>query len=385
MNQNTIVTVQDKMIFGGACLAKIDGKTIFVYGALPGETVEIAITEEKKDYAKASVTKIINPSDKRIEPRCPYYGICGGCNLQIANISYQRELKKQMFNESLCRAGLAEAEIPEISVLDGKEWGYRNRFQLHQGGLKAKNSNEIIPIKDCPVAVNEIRSFLAQNNSLTNEKRTHIFGYNDKVFVAKQAENRGKFAGTICSDENICTVNLKNQNISFDVRGFFQSNISMLEKTIEKLTYNLGGKRCADIYSGVGTFSTFLTNKFSEVYLVEHNRDAIVMAEKNLKGTNHKSYGVSGKKWAELNDSKIDFDAVVIDPPRSGMEKEVRQWLKKCGAPQIRALSCDAVTFARDAKDLVNSGYKMESLMILDYYPQTHHMETLAYFAKNTD
>ena len=144
----------------------------------------------------------------------------------------------------------------------------------------------------------------------------------------------------------------------------------------------MGGFRVADIYAGVGTFSVFLADLFKEVYLVEHNREAIVLAERNLANAKakHESYGISGAKWPEMQAASLDFDAVVIDPPRSGMEKAVRNWIISKKVPVVRALSCDPVTFARDAADLCRNGYTFESLEILDFYPQTSHIETIATF-----
>ena len=383
----------EKMLAGGDCLAKLDGKSVFVRGALPEETVKVRIKADKGDFFTAEIDEIIEPSKERIEPPCPFYGDCGGCNLQIASIDYQRKLKAQILRDSLLRAGLKSEELPEIKITGGEPFGYRNRFQLHNGGLKKKAANEIVRIDDCLVAVSEIREYL-KKGSFNTKERSHLFAANGKVMLAKDSDNKksGRFAGMRVNDENLCTVNVAGNVLQFDVHGFFQSNLEMLEKTIAKITENLQGRRVADIYAGVGTFSVFLADKFDEVYLVEHNREAIVLAERNLANARsasadknltfakHESYGISGAKWPEMQASRQDFDAVVIDPPRSGMEKPVRNWIISKKIPVVRALSCDPVTFARDAADLCRNGYSFESLEILDFYPQTSHIETIATF-----
>ena len=170
----------------------------------------------------------------------------------------------------------------------------------------------------------------------------------------------------------------------FDVQGFFQSNLGVLEKTIEILTSDLKGKNALDMYSGCGTFSVFLEDRFEHITLVEHNRDAIVFAEQNLKLKNHESYGISGAKWVKENSASIinrygDFDTVIIDPPRSGMEKDVVEFLSKNKPYDLRIMSCDPVTNARDIKTLCNSEYKVKKLFLLDFYPQTSHIESLAF------
>ena len=170
----------------------------------------------------------------------------------------------------------------------------------------------------------------------------------------------------------------------FDVQGFFQSNLQVLEKAITLAVADLSGKNALDMYSGCGTFSVFLAEKFEKVTLVEHNRAAIVFAEQNLLGKNHDSYGISGEKWVKENSASIlskigNFDAVVIDPPRSGIEKEVLNFLCTVKPPVLRVISCDPVTNARDIRCLIDAGYKLKKLYLLDFYPQTSHIESLCF------
>ena len=145
------------------------------------------------------------------------------------------------------------------------------------------------------------------------------------------------------------------------------------------------GKTVLDMYAGSGTFSVFLADFFERVVLVEHNRDALVFAEENLRGKQHESFGLSGEKWVQYSAQNTiaqygGFDAVVIDPPRSGMEKEVCKWLCRTHVPQIRSVSCNPSTHARDAAFLVRAGYKLTKLFLLDFYPHTAHIESLAFF-----
>ena len=165
------------------------------------------------------------------------------------------------------------------------------------------------------------------------------------------------------------------------MKGFFQSNISVLEKSIRAVCDGLSGNSALDMYAGCGTFSVFLADHFNDLTLVEHNRDALVFAEKNLMGIKHQSIGLSGTKWAEFNKNAY-FDAVVIDPPRSGMEKEVLNWLCTSKVPQIRSVSCDPATHSRDLAALIKSGYTLKKLYLLDFYPNTSHIESLAVLEK---
>ena len=400
MSSQTIIT--EKMTFGGNCIAKIDGKTVFIPFALPDEKLEIEITDIHRDYDNAKILSVINPSPFRTKAPCKYYGICGGCNMQHVNTEKQTELRAEMLKECFERAGI---KTPEIAVLHGNSFNYRSRFRLHDGGLEARSSNTVIPIDYCTVAEDCINEWL---NAVPFEKRPkgkcHIFGSgrlcksggNSKVIIAqeddeidgnfqfrkknkniKQAKKR--YSGTIISEENTVDLNLLGKNISFDVRGFFQSNMEMLEKTIGVICENLSGKNALDMYAGCGTFSVFLADIFENLTLVEHNRDALVFAAQNLSGKNVKISGLSGAKWA-LQNSTEPFDAAVIDPPRSGMEKDVLDYMCRTKIKDLRYLSCNPATHARDASSLVKAGYKLEKLLLLDFYPNTSHIESLGFY-----
>ena len=268
-------------------------------------------------------------------------------------------------------------------------------------------TNNIINIENCLCADKNVNNFLQNTEFSKRPKgRIHIFGSDkiisdEKIKIETNNQNdrnsgiklkgKGKikkvkenqyFSGTILSPENQITVKLNNKNITFDVRGFFQSNLTVFEKVLTLICNTLPeGNSVLDMYSGCGSISAFLADKFKHVTLVEHNRDAIVFAEQNMAGTNHKSFGLSGASWVKTCAPSLPpFDACVVDPPRSGMEKEVLEYLCNSKIPFIRSLSCDPVTHARDAEKLIKAGYKLEKLYLLDFYPHTSHIESLAIF-----
>lgn len=400
------------MLFGGDCLALAGGRKLFVSGALPGEELEVEITKSFKDYDAARIIRVIAPSPHRAEPFCPLYGVCGGCNFQHIDGGHQIELRKTLLRESF---GLEGAECPEIEVISASGRGYRSRIQLTDGGFSRRDSNEIVPLSECPVASREINSYLGSVPQDSRPRgRVHVFGDHrvslaqGKVIVAEEdggasgeirllggvspEKMRGlrlrrsrHFAGTPPSPRNRCEIILAGRRIAFDARGFFQSNLEVLEKTVPALTCGVGGKNLLDMYSGCGTLSVFMADFFDRVTLVEHNRAALVFAGENLSGREHESFGMSGERWIRLHADKVaaahgDFDAVVIDPPRSGMEPAVRQWLCGSKIPLIRSLSCNPRSHARDAAALLRSGYSLTRLCLLDFYPNTSHIESLANF-----
>ncbi|MGN0728227.1 class I SAM-dependent RNA methyltransferase [Treponema sp.] len=398
--------IAGKMIFGGDCIAENSEKKIFIPYTIPGEKVQIEIEKDFKDYSTAKNLGIIEKSRYRTEPFCPYYGKCGGCSLQHIDPEYQKILRAQILRDAFLREGIT---VPEIQVISSPDRGYRARFQLHDGGLMEKRSSEIIPISHCPCATEEVNRYLKEIPP--NERprgRVHIFGSKyitsvpdgfDKIVISKpetppvrtkgkkQKAAKPRHEGTSPDSESLCTVSLLGKSITFDAQGFFQSNLEALEKTIPLITEGLSGKNVLDTYSGAGTFSVFLADRFENTILVEHNKGAVVYAEQNLAGKKHKSFGVSGDVWVKYHAETCRkelgaFDAVVIDPPRSGMEKSVRSWLKSSDIPVIRSLSCDPATHARDIQELASAGYKLKKLFLLDFYPQTSHIESLGYLEK---
>lgn len=403
----TIIT--DKMTFGGNCLAKIGGKAVFVPFAIPGEKLEIEITQEKRDYSYAKIVNILEPSPFRVKPACPLYEKCGGCNMMHIEPEFQQKLRKEILKDCMERNGIS-VELDSIEVISGNNLNYRCRFQLNDGGFCERNSNRIIFVENCACAVPEINEWLSANGISARPKgRCHIFGAENvicadgtesgKVFVSPEEEKNStdysalkkknknirqvkkRYSGTTISEKDIVKIKILDKEISFDVKGFFQSNISVLEKSIKAICGGLAGNSVLDMYAGCGTFSVFLAEHFKDLTLVEHNRDALVFAEKNLTGIKHQSIGLSGAKWAEFNKNAY-FDAVVIDPPRSGMEKEVLSWLCNSEVPQIRSVSCDPATHSRDLAALIKAGYALKKLYLLDFYPNTSHIESLAVLEK---
>ena len=391
------------MAFGGKSLGKIDGKNIFIPYAIPGEKLEIQITEEKKDYDEAEIVKILEASPHRIEAPCRYYGKCGGCNMMHIEPEYQKELRKTILTDIFRQNGIDISEKTEI--ISGPDYNYRARFQLNEGGLSQRKSNVVIKVEECLCAEKTVNEYLKKTASKPAERpegRSHLFGscYSDEELKIASEDKKDKapkisggnknkklrlkenhyFAGTVASPENTMTVNLGNHKLTFDVRGFFQSNLFVFEKVCRLILDLLpGGKNILDMYSGCGSISAFLTEKYENVVLVEHNRDALVYAEQNLAGTKHMSYGLSGAAWVKNCVAALPpFDACTIDPPRSGMEKEVCQWLCNTKIPVVLSLSCDPATHARDCARLLSAGYVLKKMYLLDFYPNTSHIESLA-------
>lgn len=403
----TVEITAERMTLEGDCTGRADGKTVFIPYAVPGERIEAEITHEEHGRCKARIARILEPSPFRTEPFCPYYGTCGGCTMQHITPEFQRKLRVQTLEESFRREGI---QIPEIQVVSGPDKGYRARFQFHDGGLMGRRSNEIISIERCPCATDEINAYLAEIPAEERPRgRVHVFassmissvppGY-AKIVIAEPEETaktfrrkkgqksvRPRYEGTAPESASACSVLIAGRTVSFDIRGFFQSNLIVLEKAVPLIAGHSSGKNLLDLYAGAGTFSVFLSDQFERTVLVEHNKGAVVYAEQNMAGKPHESYGLSAGVWASYHAARCvqsngAFDAAVIDPPRSGMEPSVRTWLSHSGIPLIKSISCSPAAHARDVKFLTQAGYKVRRLLLLDFYPQTGHVESFAELEK---
>lgn len=404
--------IAEKIVFGGNSLGKIDGKNVFVPLAVPGERLEVEVEKSARDYDIARITKIVEPSPHRVPAPCEYYGKCGGCNMMHIHPDFQRELRRSVLRDVFARHGIDISS--GIEIISGPDYGYRARFQLTDGGLSCRNSNEIVPVRHCLCAEKPVNDFLAASYGTRGKGRTHVFGSvfmrdaggHQNVIISRAGDDKSagtvrnppstkgrkykfkenrRFSGTIFSLEHCAAVTLCKKDILFDVRGFFQSNLFVFEKTLEIIRSMLpGGANALDMYAGSGVISAFLAEKYGNVVMVEHNRDALVYAERNLAGLPHMSFGMSGEAWVrDCAASCPEFDVCVIDPPRSGMEEAVRDYLCRSGIPLVLSLSCDPATHARDCASLLRSGgYRLREILLLDFYPNTGHIESLAVLEK---
>jgi 23S rRNA (uracil1939-C5)-methyltransferase len=367
---------------GGDALGRFDGKPVFVKGGAPDETVCCRVVEERKTWARAELLEITEASPARIEKTCPFYGKCGGCNLQHIEYDAQLKVKVNIIKETLRRIGGFVPPEPEIFA--SSPWEYRNRMQFHcvrpesgekfNFGLKGDNG-EIIKVTDCPVAAPGIRELLRKKESfqLPPEKDRFTVFSKDEVLLSEGGQQRGK-------------INLLEKDILLDAGIFFQSNCSALEKLIPELRKIAEGAPknlpMADLYCGVGLFAVFLSGMFPKIVLAEENKSAVSLARENLRGANAEFFALRDTDWPRaLLRRKDSLGFAVVDPPRTGLAPKVAAALAQDGPPVLAYVSCDPAALARDSK-ILNGSYKLQRLIFFDFYPQTSHIESLAVFER---
>ncbi len=374
----------EKLASGGDGIAFSNGKVIFVPFSIPGETLLCEITEENTDFFRATVLETVKPSPFRVEALCPLFGICGGCALQHIEYSQQLKLKGQIFAESLGR--IAKLHDQEFSLVASAPYGYRNRVELHvssdQGfGYMERRSDNAIRAPGCPIAVKAISNWLkAQNRKSKPAKELQArIGPKERFIVFAQS-GQPSIEGLDAKAQAI----VGGRQYRFPLSHFFQSNLSMTELLVEKALSGLSGTRALDLYAGAGLFAAGLAESFSEVTLVESDTQSLEAARENVSQGKARFVPTDVEEWIRAESARSHrgsataIDWVVADPPRSGLSSSTRTWLKNAPLGGMSYVSCNHATMARDLGDLCSSGWRIESLDVFDFYPQTGHIEALA-------
>ncbi|GHV28197.1 23S rRNA (uracil-5-)-methyltransferase RumA [Spirochaetia bacterium] len=366
---------------GGAGILTFQGKRIFMDGVAPGDTVTGRITVENRRWARAELVEVVEASPLRTHPPCPFYGSCGGCSLQHLTYEAQIAEKALILRDAFTRLG--GINLPgDISFVPSPPWEYRNRIQLHGRGpvgFKARKSDEIIPINDCPVSDPGIRAVIQEAAALPPPGRDRFTLYSRLDTLVSEGIIRGK-------TQRRGTVSLGGKDIHIDAGVFFQSNGIMLEKLIAGLLQAAEGADTslpmADLYCGVGTFAAFLGEGFPRADLVEENPEAIALARENTRGMETRLFAQTGDLWVKGCSMPGDYGFMVADPPRQGLSPALRRALSLKGPPVLAYVSCDPATLARDSGELTAGGYHLERITGYDFYPQTAHIESLAVFVR---
>lgn len=375
----------EKLVEGGDGLARLDGKAVFVRQALPGETVMASIVEQKHDYGRAVVDQIITAACERVEPPCPYYAECGGCDLQHAETSAQTRWKEAACFENLRRIGGCDVgSEPGLTVLPpamGPNWAYRTRARFHvdlaeeKVGFLAAGSGKLIAIEECPVLSAGLNRLLGEKRSvLIKAAKMHKAMHGSQpltsfVEVPAFEGDRG-----ISLSAHVVTASVLGRSFSVDAQVFFQANRHVLPAMVEFVTTHAVGERVMDLYSGVGLFASFLQAMGKSVVAVERDPRCLDLARLNL--TDRVSfYNKSVEAYART--TKEHFDTVVVDPPRGGLDASVIDAIVSYKPHSVIYVSCNSVTLARDVKRFSKAGYLPKVLRMFDMYPQTSHIETV--------
>ena len=378
----------------GRGICYIDDKITFVKNALPDEIVDIEITKENKKYNEAKVIKYVKKSDKRIDSKCPYYELCGGCDLEHLSYDDGVEFKRNKLSY-IFRNYYKDVDI----VKSNKEYGYRNKITLkvvdNVIGYYEEDSHRIVSISDCLLARDSIREFI-KDISLLNVINGEIVirsNYNDELLIWIKSDdsltidfdslNKYKIVGIIQNDkvlygENsfVEIVNGKYYKISYD--SFFQINSYICGKIFDYIdSYLDNDEIILDLYCGVGTLGIGIGSHVKKVYGIEVIPNAILNAISNSKVNKlDNAYYLLGKCEDCIDKINDEVTSIIVDPPRAGLDKHTLETIIKFKARKIVYVSCDPMTLARDLEELTKN-YKIIEIKGFDMFPNTYHCESV--------
>jgi 23S rRNA (uracil1939-C5)-methyltransferase len=394
---------------GGAAIARDNGKVWLVNYALPGEVVEAEPRGRQGGVAVAATTRVLEASPQRVAAPCQYFGTCGGCQLQHAAYAHQLELKRQVVEEAWARAGV---RLPPDAVVHGMDdpWRYRIRGEFEavaeadgwHFGFHRMRSHAVLPIDTCPIhderieralpafarAANELRVTGLQNLLLTVEPLGPGLLWRLRVNGKRwPREDLARRVAELLPDVTLLddSMSLDFWDMTFRVRSdtFVQTNyrqMLVLYRSALDMLAPRAGERVLDLYAGIGTISVAVARGgATAVTAIEENPHAVQLGRLNARINSARVEFIPGKVEQVMRGVRLgDHDAVILDPPRAGCEPAAIAELIRLGAPRLVYVSCEPSTHARDIVALVRGGYRVRRAAIVDMFPQTYHIESVA-------
>jgi 23S rRNA (uracil1939-C5)-methyltransferase len=405
----TIDLQLEKLTYGGDAMGRLeDGRAVFVPFGLPGERVRVRLTEEKRNFARGELVRVLQASPDRIVPRCKHFGICGGCHYQHLPYQEQLDAKTEILRDQLRRIGKIENPPVQNMVVSPNQWNYRNHVQFHltEGerlGYVRAQAPAVFAIEECHLPegfLNEIWPQLEFEPGTNIERVSLRAGkdYDSMLILESNSPEAPALEIEACIsvahvfDENTVVV-AGNDHILISVLGrdfrvsaasFFQVNTAMAEKMVNHLMANLPiapSSVVLDVYCGAGLFSAFLAPGCERVIGIESSPSACEDFSLNLDEFDHVEL-YEGLAEDVIPYLEVSPDVVLVDPPRAGLEKQVLDGILNMNPQWIAYVSCDPSTLARDAARLIRGGYRLQDVTPFDFFPQTFHIESISVFER---
>ena len=355
------------MAFGGDGVGKVDGFVVFVPFVIVGELALVEITERKSDFARARLLQVITPSPDRVDPKCQYFGECGGCQYQHIDYEAQGRIKLEQVRNLFARVGGFAPEVVDELIPCPAPYGYRNRIMIRRQwdkfqqkaiyGFLRTESRLVVDLERCEIAEEALNEQLQQ------------------VREGPPPRNMQKIVLRMMPDD---------WELHRD--SFFQNNFALLPKlvdTVRDCLADAGTKHLVDAYCGIGFFSLSLADLVEGFVGIDIDKQCILPARNNLAARGIKNGEFIQGKTEEHIDALLErFPAndttLILDPPRKGVHKEGLEMLANAKPRQVIYVSCHPATLARDLKWLCEQGYELKSVTPLDMFPQTQHVECVA-------
>jgi 23S rRNA (uracil1939-C5)-methyltransferase len=393
-SDETFEVVIERILPGGLGLAHAGGRTVMVALSAPGDRLRVRVDRVKGNVAFASIVEILEPAPVRVEPPCPYFGRCGGCDFQHLSYQPQLDAKIEIIRDCLRRiAGIADVPPFEITPAP-TEWHYRARAQWQYDAVRQRlgyfeaNSHQVCDVAECAVLVPELQRELEMlRERMTQDELAHDARYfravvgDDGVSVAAIADERRRDTPpTVIDGSREITRTVHGDRYHLSADSFFQTNVDLVPALIDSALADVRGETAIELYSGVGLFTVPLARRFGNVIAVEDDAAASDFARRNLAEAGLSNTDVVNQDvgdWLDCCEGDVDF--LLLDPPRTGAESRVISGIVRLKPKRICYVSCDPATLARDLKKLIAGGYSIKSIQAFDMFPQTHHVETVVH------
>jgi len=424
----------DKLAYGGSGFGRIDGKACFVPFTAVGDLVEVSIAKSKKSYSEGVVERIISPSNRRISPTCPVFGVCGGCNWQHISYEEQCDQKTNIFTDILWRTARVEAGKIKPVLKATSPFEYRQRIQLKADyssnklslGFYRRTSHDVVDIDDhCEIAakplnnaIRKVRELILSSKQPSNIIQVDLASASDSSVSAlfhyngNQPEAFAEYLSRIdLSGNELHSINLqcggkknfqhilglhkllysvpssygKNIDLYFSPDSFSQVNFAQNRVIVQLLLdycLKISPGSILDLYCGNGNFSLPLTGMVNRILGFEAVRKSVDLAEYNaaVNGAENAQYVCQDSMAGVQAVAKMPgkFDLVIMDPPRTGADQLCRE-IHKTLASHLIYISCDPPTLGRDLAILKSTGYEVLYIQPVDMFPQTYHLESIVF------
>lgn len=407
--ERLVEVVLSGLVYGGSAMGRLpDGRAVFVPYALPGERVRVHLVEEKRGHAMAELIQVIEPSPDRITPRCRHFTTCGGCHYQHMSYARQLSTKDEILRDQLERIGGIQSPPVQPSQPAPQAWFYRNTVQFHLSpsgklGFLAPDSQHVVPIQECflpETSLNELWPLLdlepvpglnriglrlgVEDNAMLilvgSEGQTPEFSV-DLPISAVYLDAQGPI---ILAGDDSLLMEVHGRLFQVSPGSFFQINTLMAGVMVDYLLTHLPltpEMTLLEVYCGVGLFSAFLAPRVKRLVGIEQSHSACQDFGVNLDEFEHVDL-YEGAAEAIIPILPGHADGVVVDPPRSGLDRKTLEAILAGNPDWVAYISCDPATLARDLRRLTAAGYRLQSVTPFDLFPQTYHIESISILSR---
>jgi 23S rRNA (uracil1939-C5)-methyltransferase len=403
--------------YGGEVMGRLpDGRAVFVPFALPGEQVRLRLVEEKRSHARAELVEVLRPSVQRQPPKCVHFSLCGGCHYQHIPYEAQLSAKTEILRDQLSRIGRLEDPPLQPAVACPHPYGYRNHVQFHltaQGhlGYYPALPGEVFAIQECHLPEGPLQDLWQRLDfeAMPEIERIGLrLGASEDLQLILESQ-AGEIPEFSVEDLSISAVHLSSESsvvlagsefVIMEVLGrpfrlsagsFFQVNTEMAEAMVRHVLGHIpdfvrldAQTTLLDVYCGVGLFSAFLAQRVGRLIGIEAAPSAVEDFAANLdEFENVELYQDAAENV--LAQIAVQADIILVDPPRSGLEKGALENILRLKPRLLVYVSCDPATLGRDVRRLTDGGYQMKSITPFDMFPQTYHIESISYWTPAQD